>query len=400
MTRLATSFLALLLAIPIAAQQRISRIEVRGDVPSSIVISQSALTEGETYTESDLDAAAARVRRLPFVHDARYTVDGETLRIEVTGMTPVFGEVEAFAVKTRFGDTSASFIGGGGRHFIGSGVVEATVNAYVGDGEDLYRADLQFAQYGIGGTRLFAIAGTSLNLNDPDGFERDPEWQLAVGYPLSVRQTITASAFQTGYQATSEFPGLPRALESHSQTRTIQLLWDYDTTEDPYFARRGLRISAGPEWSKVESQFEAFTIPLPPAQPQIRTTRNEGERTAAIVEARAFRPFRTRSTFFAGLEASRGENDFEQRVNDDPVTTGSSDEDFVLLSAGVGHNFFDWSSPVTAGRHRIEAAFAAGRRREENLFGDRTEDEQSVSVGYSYRKRFATVRVNLLYGWE
>src|SRR5690242_2048628 len=107
MIRRAILFIAVTLALPLLAQPReVSRIEVRGSVPAGIILSQSALVEGRGYTESDLDAAIARLRRLPFVHDARYALEGETLVLEVDGVTPLF--FDAQAVSDRFRSDSAN----------------------------------------------------------------------------------------------------------------------------------------------------------------------------------------------------------------------------------------------------------------------------------------------------
>lgn len=393
MSRIATYFLLLFFTVSIAAQQRIARIEVRGDVPASIVLSQSALVEGRAYTESDLDAAVARIRRLPFVHDARYVVDGETLRIEVTGMTPLFGEVEVLGAKTDFDDVTGTTVGAGGRHFLGSGgVVEANVSTMLGEGEDLTRGTLQYSHYGIGGTRLFAIAGLGINLNDSRHFESDPTWQLLLGYPLTARQTITASVLRTGYESSrSSF------IETDAEMTELELLWTYDTTEDPFFARRGTKVSAGPSWTELDSTFDEGAILMPPLDVIGYGSRTNAETAAVSVEARTFHPIRTRSTLFAGLDANIGQTDYEQRIEGSPTLFSNVDRRLYRVSAGFGHNFFDWSSPVKDGRHRIEIALAATRERYyDGLFRDQN-DEVSLSAGYVFRKRFGTVRVNLIY---
>src|SRR5215213_10142097 len=118
-----TFCLALLFAIPLAAQTKhlVSRIDVRGNVPAAIVTSQSALEEGRSYSERDLDDAVSRLRRLPFVFDARYSLAGDTLVIEVDAVTRFFAGLDANGFRSDNDQGGVAALSGGGRLFLRSG---------------------------------------------------------------------------------------------------------------------------------------------------------------------------------------------------------------------------------------------------------------------------------------
>jgi hypothetical protein len=388
--------LLLTLALPLAAQeQRISRIEVRGNVPASIVISQSALVEGRSYSTDDLEAGVARVRRLPFVYDARYVIDGETLRIEVTGMTPLFADVEAVSARHDSTTDNAALVAAGARHFLGSGVIEGSVNTLVGEGEDSRAAELQYAHYGLGGTRLFAIAGASFDLTDrDDSFEADPTWQLTLGYPLTVRQTISGSAYRSGSSSRTAFE-IP--VESSTDITGLRLDWTYDTTDDPYFARRGTFFEAGPSWLRFASEFAFRIVPPPPFEPISVRGREEDEVRSLAAAASHFRPVRSRGTLFGQVLASVSDRESEQRIDEEPPLTAEGESNAVSLAVGYGHNFFDRDAPLTNGRHRVEISALASRQHNESADFEATSDDVSLLVGYLFRARFARIGATFTY---
>src|SRR5216117_1117783 len=64
----------------------IQRIEVRGAhrVPARIIVDETLLREGKEYSEDEVRGAVERLRRLPFVLTADYTLEKGTLVINVT----------------------------------------------------------------------------------------------------------------------------------------------------------------------------------------------------------------------------------------------------------------------------------------------------------------------------
>jgi hypothetical protein len=390
--------LLLVLALPAAAQRVISRIEVRGKVPASIVLSQTALIEGQSYTDADLDVAVARIRRLPFVYEAHYTVEGMTLVLHVNAMTPFYFDAEVDAAKSSIDDSSTAFFGGGARMFAGSGVVEARIRKATGD-FDSRTLGLQYSHYGIGGTRLFAIGSIDWAFTNDEVAEPDPSWSVTVGYPLTIRQTLTASVMGAGFEAERTIEGFPRPLRRANDEQLLQLRWEYDTTEDPYFARRGLLAGIAATRREFDSTFEAGTIERPPAQPSIITFHNEGTNDGIAVDLQHYWPIAARGTILARADGSFDQSDSTHQQNDLPSTNSNVETEFVRLSAGYGYNFFDSGAPRES-RHRAELIGSVSRMTYRQPTLSDGFDEKSLAVGYTYRRRWTTISMRFEYAFD
>lgn len=394
----------LLLALPILAeaQHRVSRIEVNSRVPAKILLSQSALVEGRSYTDADLEVAVARLRRLPFVYDARYRLDGETLVLDVEAMSRFFGELDASGLGFEGEQTGTAAIAGGGRLFLGTGgVAEVMAREHVVEGSDSQALSAEYSQYGIAGSRFFAIAGLDQAFPDESGVDVDPQLRLTVGYPLTLRSTITSTFRTAGFESRRDLPFAPRPTRNSARQRLIDLRWTYDTSEDPFFARHGLLVSGGPSYASEESVAEFYIFIPGNNQPELFRNVVDGTFTALDAEARKFWPFRTRGTFFGIAEASYGHREFEARTNGSFPLPQEVNTTEISLAVGYGHNLFDWNSALGTTRHRVELTVGAARNsfEQDNDFIDseRSFDSKSVSAAYILRRQFATVRLNLSY---
>lgn len=329
----------LLFAVSLSAQvkHRISRIDVRGDVPARVVVSQSALAEGRSYSDDDLEIAVARVRRLPFVYDARYSMEGETLVLEVSGMTRLYGDVDAASVGIEGEHSSTAAFTGGGRLFLGAGVAEARVQETVAEhADEQTSADVAYSHYGIGGTRLFATAGVQYAITREDGFDPDPALRLFVGYPLSIRQTLTASVSRSGYTARQGFILAAQDLQASATQQFVDLRWTYDTTDDPFFARRGLTIAAGPSWARSETESETFSIQFPALTFGIETFRSESTSKSLSAEARKLWSLGARGAIFSGIRGAIDRSHVKSSFGD-------------LLALGADARFETKSGAITLG---------------------------------------------------
>lgn len=398
--------IALLIVFPILAeaQHRVARIEVNSRVPARILLTQSALVEGQTYSTADLEVAVARLRRLPFVYDARYRLDGETLILDVEAMSRFFAELDAFSQSFESRTTGGGALGGGGRLFLGSGgVAEVTAQQQITELDDDRAIAAQYSQYGIGGTRFFATAGIRQDFVEASGVDVDPSLRLTVGYPLSLRSTITANFLTAGFERRRNFPLVAEPLVSAAEQRTINLLYTWDTTDDPFFARRGLVVSGGPAYSDEESRFSnIFFVGPDPGQVMIIRNTTEGSFTEIAAEAKKFWAFRERGTFFGVARASWGRREFDTTTLDGLPFQGDTDESNQSLAIGYGHNLFDWNAPLGTTRHRVEFTVGAARSsfdRNDDFFlpGSSTFDSKSATAAYVLRRQFATVRLNLSY---
>ena len=394
MKRLSLFFLALLFASTLHARV-ISRIEVVGNVPASIVLPQSALEEGRTYSDADLDVAVARLRRLPFVFDARYVVDGSTLLLEVNGMTSLFFDADSSSDRRRSSADNIARIGAGGRRFFGAGIAEARVSKLLDQGGDVRTIDLAYSNYSLGGTRMFASASASVPFTEDEERNPDPALQLTVGYPLTLRQTVTASLLSTGLERERNLGTFSGPLRSDSESLALELRWAFDTTDDPYFTRRGTLVTAAPSWTREQSRFDSAVI-VYPGPGEIFTTRREGHVAALRAQAIKFVPVFSRGALSAGIFAATEQLDFDSRTNDDPLRRTNTDSDVVRVSLGYGHNFFDATSPIDQARNRVEFDISTSRTWTEGFI----RNEKVAGAGYVFRKPFGNVRLRFDYNFD
>lgn len=397
MIRRSILFLLLVVAVPLSAQRVVSRIEVRGNVPASIVVPQSALVEGRSYTDAELDVAVARIRRLPFVYEARYSFEDGALVLDVTGVTRFFFELDAIGTSSEFNDGGIAIFTGGARMFAGpGGVVEATVGKLTGDASSRLFG-LEYANYGIAGTRLFAIGSAQLMTAD-DGFESDPTLSLTVGYPLTVRQTLSATAIRSGFEAHRKFERFTS--DSESDQTALQLRWAYDTSEDPFFALRGTTVGVSAARTWRDSRSQSLMIEAPSGNVVTTTFDTKGHETALNANAIRFFPVGKRGAVTAGLDAIWDGEDLRRIRDGVPVEPQDAENRGARVSVGYVHNFFDSITTPTRSRHRAEFALGTSRRESENFGYTRTFDEQSVTVGYAYRRNWATIRIRAEYVFE
>lgn len=401
MHRRLTLLIAFLLALPLAAQTKhlVSRIEVRGDVPVDIVTSQSALVEGQSYSDRDLEIAVGRLRRLPFVYDARYTIEGETLIIDIAAVSRFSADVDALGNRFQHEDRGDAKVGGVGRLFLGSGgVARGRVGGIFTDGNDAGVVDAEYAQYGIGGTRLFAVAGVSAIARNDDRVETDPTWRLTVGYPLSLRQTLKATAVGESFSSHRTIPILDQTVESYADRKSFGLQWTFDTTEDPFFARHGEVINVSPTWTNEDSLSHGLVIFAPDGPVEILSTRTDGTGTIFGFDATKYWSVGNRGAIVSSIATSFENRDIEYRLNGGELRNTAAENNIAVLSVGYAFNLFDWNAPIDATRQRLEFGVAASRREisQSNSFRG-TFDETSFTAGYALRKQFATVRLSLSY---
>lgn len=395
--------LALLFAFPLLAQTRrlVSRIDVRGNVPAGIVTSQTALAEGRSYSDKDLDIAVARLRRLPFVFDASWSVEGDTLVIEVNPMSRFFGDLTGTASE-REGDRSThAALAGGGRLFVGSGgVAQAHVTQSLTEGHGQTFADAEYSHYGIAGTRLWARGSVGYSLRNQNGFEPDPTWNVDVGYPLTIRQSLTASWTDSGYRINRSFPDSP-GLSGFNNFNATRLLWTWDTSDDPFFARSGEIVNAGPTWAKQSTRSGGFVFIGPNGEIFDFGSRSESETTSFTADARKYFATGTRGALFGGLAATAF------RTENSPSAFGpiilepnEIEGNVAVLSGGYAHNLFDWSARPDI-RHRGEIGASYRRSTFDQGFrGEVTVDSYTLDTAYVLRHQYGMVRFQLSYLFE
>jgi hypothetical protein len=265
-----------------AALFPIESILVEGASSSAgrIVVGESRLEEGSTYSEADLRDAVARIQRLPFVLSTDFRLGKGSspgqyvLIIAIRQMKPFF--VNA-GMNTRWTEDAVFLPGPNGldqkglitqrrtnevaagmRMFVGAKGLLNVVAQRVEDRNDRYTAS--FSQYDLFGTNASLTAVASY-LRDPgarlrptftrfDWHHRDNiTWELVGALPIARYDSLRA-AWQHGERPIGYLARDPDTgsgwlvMRSLAQTRR-ELFWIHDSTNDPLFPTSGTRITAG-----------------------------------------------------------------------------------------------------------------------------------------------------------
>lgn len=387
--------LLFILTTPLLAQsgRLVSRIEVRGKVPAPLVISQTALVEGRTYSDRDLDIAVSRIAKLPFVFDASYSMEGETLIIDVAVMTRFYADFDVSGAALPHTTTTTGALGGGARFFAGAGgVAEVTADRVLADSGGGRIVGLHYSHYGIAGTRFFASAGVGQSIINDEELEHDPSWLITVGYPLTIRQTLTASASGEGFTRRRNAAMFPRPLVSSTSRRNVNIRWSYDTTDDAFFARHGEIISASPSWTSSDSQYERILIVAPNGPNTILAGRTKGDVTALNLDATKYWAVGARDLIFSTFNASAETGNLHFFRDGVGFRPGYDDANSVSLTLGAGRNFFDWTEPAGT-RQRLEVGLRASRRSFENT----SFDSAGVMAAWTLRRQYMNVKLGFSY---
>jgi hypothetical protein len=258
-------FLALPAPPPAAAEEPrflIEKITVTGTRRSGsarIVVSESLLEEGRTYSEDDLRGAIHRIKRLPFVVDADFALRKGSARgryelavtVEETGavftsaVTEIdLGEEPLVPEEVRsprhfdFGDRAVV----GARQYVGAaGLLFAAVGGANG-ANDLVQVG--YTRYNLFGPGSFASIALGFG---PNG--NSPTPALSAGLPLTANQALRATVSRSKLRANDE------------EQRSAELDWLYNTTDDLYFSTRGAALEADFVYRGYRSTFQPFAGP-------------------------------------------------------------------------------------------------------------------------------------------
>lgn len=361
-----------------AVEFRIETITVEGNehAAASLIVAESLLRAGESYTEAALRQGVYRVRRLPFVRAARFSLRKGSERgsyelvITVEETNRVF-----FGAETSLAKGAEWQLGGvgtvGGRVFVGAhGVAFAALQ-----GE---QARVGYTHYNLFNRRIFA----SLEIGrtddccggltydhvfggpDPDGLPSDTDSaELTLGFPVARNQTVQLSllADQTdGFGRSLSISGQGEVLEVRfpvdARQRRAELRWVLDTSDDPVVPSRGTVVTAlvGAAESRRDARFFRPGV-QPPAEQSVRF---EDELVNGSVSVRHFWPLSVRQSLsLAGtLSTTRSSNEnelccfpAESRFSADATSEGS------VLDLGYAASLWSEEQTRRLGDFRFEA---------------------------------------------
>ncbi len=285
----------------------IESIQVNGlnQIKPELIIAESLLVEGASYSEPELQQAVFRLQRLPFILDAGFALSKGSERGRYRLVITV-EEIQRFffgedATYTRFTNSVAfdSLLGqdktftpgglAGIRFFVGKyGMLFGSVSSHGG---------LQggFTQYNLFNRRAFLSLGLTTRRCCPiqvfplgvdptfsswrnEGYLQQA--QITLGLPLRNRFQLRLQATET-YSERGErrdvldtdqgfFRRATLDYEDQNQTR-LELTLLYDSTDDPIFPSQGLSWNVALDYQKVDAKLSVFTdgffdapIDLPP----------------------------------------------------------------------------------------------------------------------------------------
>ncbi len=286
--KIAALLLVVIPAIRMAAEPvpafLLESIEVEGGSRAAdrIVIAESRLHLKQTYDESELRAAMARIQRLPFVVStdfrlAKGTVPGTyVLIIRIRRMTPFFLDAETNAqwahfsraeplpsggyhVVSRLGRRDENHVVAGARAFAGANGVITATGERVSDRNDRYT--LTFSEYDLFGSRASITAVASYleapganRSGDPlarnDWHHRDNVLYEIIGvFPITGSDSLRGSwqheELAGRYNAISPADGQYHYVLQSLPEISKDLFWIHDTTNDPLLPTRGTRWTLG-----------------------------------------------------------------------------------------------------------------------------------------------------------
>jgi hypothetical protein len=388
------------------ATYRLERIVVEGSrVDDTVVRGEARLREERTYDDADFQQAVARIRRLPFVADATYrlepgvTAGGTTLVIRILDVMPVFYELTGTGARLPDGETArdgSALIGG--RYMLNNlGMVEGAVEK--GENMDGFNVGLAYRAYDIMGTGGFATAAIAQRFKS-ELRDYDPTFAVSLGYPLTQRQTVTLDAAMAGTSITRDFDvrGDDDDDDEDDADRDdnidltnsdgftfASLRWWYETIDDhPFFATRGVQLSAGPNWASSEFTFENYN----PTSRRIDITELASEAYGFGLDASLYQPLFSRTVGFIRLSGN-GMRDLDTEAE----TLGGS------ARAGLGFDFHSQARnairPFKA-RLEIGAAYRMTERSEPNL-PEFSDNDTAAEASFVLRHRWGTVRLTGTY---
>lgn len=233
----------------------IERIDVRHLVHASadVIRAETRLREGESYAESDLRTASDRVRRLPFVLDAAFSLERGSVRdayilvITVTETRPLFfryDTVDFFETgKVLVGINNDAILGV--RWFSGSrGVFHVASIAHQSDRpfeSSYFSAQGGYTRYGLFHDRAFATFTVDrFAVTESHGKGGTLPGAL-IGISLTPNQTLTIS-----------YHGVDAGTENRRAERFLESRLAYNTTNHPDFPSDGSLVSIAPVFGWID----------------------------------------------------------------------------------------------------------------------------------------------------
>jgi len=388
MTRIiliATLVLAAAAALAQPAVQ-LERIDVNASrAHPQIVIAETRLQTGRSYTIDEIDQGVYRVRRLPFVAGAAYVLEpgitpgAKVLRIDVFDELAFHVILDAHALAQTGG--YLAYIGQFGVRFFPTrtGVLDIMdggtgFSAGGGGGSHLGDLSVQYTGYNLFGKSVYAGIGVTKHSISGD---RLVSPLLLLGVPLTQTQTVRATYARSGDKS------------NNNSLATAE--WLIERTDDPYFPHLGWSATAGPQWERIGIISE-FTGPRRPGVPPT-VIRNDDriKGTGFAFDVQKYWPVREHGVWLAQVNDTY----FNEKTVHNGVEGASVHRQLGDAVVGAAWNFDAGRTDETFHGGRVE--LGAGYHREFSAEGAFKDDRSGaeVFIGGVYRNRLIVVRLRL-----
>lgn len=404
----------------------------RREASGGLIVHESFLEEGKAYSERELREAVYRVKRLPFIVQADFSLRRGTERgtyelVVTVQETPsfFFSREETFL---SIQDDAASYALGyspsdnlktthsglaGARLFLGaSGVLFGAVG-----GENALQAG--YTQYNLFGTRAVASVGVGRNYCCPQQavpLGLDPGAAVVVTrdsrqlsgsliVPLSANQSVqTSLSWREGEPSRfrrlltfSGFEGFAYPSGESFTRRQADVKWVFDTADDPLFPTGGVTLSAGLEIGDLKLPQPTGLIGAEPANP-LTSADSESRMAALALTGRRHWAITPRQSFSAGLRTAVGRSRIENLEVDGRLVTG---EDLTTLegAADLRYSVSLWRAARTRERGDLRLETTAGYSYEAVTPGLGADHLGRLQLGTSlaFRNRWGVFRAGFSY---
>lgn len=412
--------------------QHIAVEGTRREASGGLIVHESFLEEGKSYSERELREAVYRVKRLPFIVNADFSLRRGTERgtyelVVAVQETPAFffGREETFLA---IADDSASYALGyspydnlkaahsgvaGARLFLGSrGVLFGALG-----GDEAFQVG--YTQYNLFGTRAVASASVARNICCPQQavpLGLDPGANVLVTresgllsgsltVPLSTNQSLrTNLSWSQGEPSrvhsllgSTGFEGLYYGSGEGFTRRQADVKWVYDTADDPLFPTAGVTLSGGLEIGDLELPQPFRFLGAEPV-PALTDADSTARMAALAVAGRRHWSLTPRQSFSAGLRTAVGRSRVENLEVDGRLIR---QEDLTTLegAADLRYSVSLWKAGKTRERGDLRLETTAGYSYEAVTPGLGADHLGRLQLGTSvaFRNRWGVFRAGFSY---
>ena len=374
MTRTILATVMLLIAATTFAQSPpqspvvVERIDIHAmRTRADILISEMRLPKGRSYSIDEIEQAIYRLRRLPFVVDATYTLepgiapDARVLSVNVVDETPFHVALDLFGVAQRGGYVETFSQAGWRSYPSHNGVLDLNAGGaghFSGGGSgspNFSDLNAQYTTYGLFGTSAYAGIGISTHYQSEN---RLVSPVLLFGIPLTQTQTIRGTYSRSGKKNNSD--GIA----------TLQ--WLIEKTDDPYLARTGFSIAAGPQWEKLHIVNDFGKLHF---DDQLRST-------GFTVRGEKYWPFAEHGAYWGRANASY----LHETVTSNGIKGNATQVQLGDVLGGAGWNFDRWR---TTGDYfdRVRLELGAGYHRDWQKQSSFVQDRSGAELYFSVALR-------------